>query len=225
MKQQRDTKTAGELIQRQPVQEIFARRFNIDKPICELKHRLADLYAYECQLRRRKFVPDPDTARHITAAAEWLSSSRGKDGLILLGLYGNGKTTLLKAICRTLNQHYYHPIPRKRKSIRFISAKDIAKIGSNEGMNAEFEELCTCDFLAIDDLGEEPAEIMRYGMIHTPVKDLIMRRYELRLPIMATTNLCNSTANPQLQRYYGPRVADRMKEQMKFIVFSNESYR
>lgn len=194
-------------------------------PIDKVKNWLMNLYIEQTALRGIETIIDTDTQSHIFAAANWLVDDNGKFGLALLGLYGNGKTTLMKSICRLINEYYYSELSSERKSIRLIDAKEIVRIGSDEKTYNEYRDLVNREFLAIDDIGEEPAEVMKYGMIHTPVKDLLMDRYKLQKVTIITSNLSNDKNNPQFQKYYGERIADRMREMAKVIVFRNASYR
>lgn len=83
------------------------------------------------------------------------------------------------------------------------------------------KKLFTSEMLGIDDLGEEPKEVMSYGMIHTPLIDLICERYNRQLPTVITTNLNTD----QLSEKYGKRVGDRFREMVEIITFTNPSYR
>ena len=71
--------------------------------------------------------------------------------------------------------------------------------------------------LGFDDLGTEPSEVMNYGNVYTPVIDLLTKRYEEQLFTIITTNL-----TPQQN---GDRIADRLNEMVKKIVFNNDTYR
>lgn len=75
--------------------------------------------------------------------------------------------------------------------------------------------------LGIDDLGTEPSEVLDYGNIYTPVIDLLTKRYEEQLFTIITTNLTPQ----QIRRHYGDRIADRLNEMVKKIVFNNCTYR
>lgn len=168
---------------------------------------------------------DTHTRQHIWLAAQWLADPRGKPGLMLQGLYGNGKTTLLNAMCNLINHLGYSAIRDERVSIRSVSSDDIVSVGVRDGDREAFYRLCDEPLLAIDDLGEEPAEVMSYGMVHTPVRDLLHRRYARRKITIVTTNLVNTPDKPQLRDHYGERIVDRFREMMEIIVFRNSSYR
>ena len=165
------------------------------------------------------------TERHIMAAAEWLCDSKGKPGLMLTGLYGNGKTTLMLAICNLINYLFESDCSLHRMSIQLVDAREIARVGSREESRQEFMKYVGADMLAIDEVGEEPAEIICFGRIYTPVRDLLVERYKRQKLTIIATNLVNTKDNPQLTEHYGARVVDRLREMMKIITFKNPSYR
>ena len=74
---------------------------------------------------------------------------------------------------------------------------------------------------AIDDLGEEPKEVLSYGNAITPVVDILEDRYRKREITLITTNLDADG----IKEKYGVRVADRLREMMMIIPFTNPSYR
>ena len=75
--------------------------------------------------------------------------------------------------------------------------------------------------LAIDDLGKEPAEVLSFGNVLSPVVDLLEYRYQHQLFTAITTNLVPN----ELQDKYGVRIADRFNEMLHPIVFQDVSYR
>lgn len=178
------------------------------------------------EYRGGTFRCDPDTRSHILEAARWLINSHGSPGLMLCGLCGNGKTTLAKAISWLIGYITERELGYvKRKSMKFYTAKDICRMCiAGERYKEQFDgygKLFTEPMLIIDDLGEEPKEIMVYGMIHTPIIDIISERYAHQLMTIITTNL----SKEQLIEKYGERIYDRLREMLTQIVFRNDSYR
>ncbi|MCM1075987.1 MAG: replication protein [Bacteroides sp.] len=194
-------------------------------PVNELANAIYAAYQVEVSLRGNKLILDDDTKQHIQTAAEWLSDPHGKFGLMLQGLYGNGKTTLMMAICNLIGYLYDSACSNERMSVKVIEAKEIARLGSRDETRESYVQLFNEELLAIDELGEEPAEIINYGMVYTPVKDLLLERYRRQKFTIVSTNLVNTKENPQLKNHYGERVVDRIREMMKIIVFKNDSYR
>ena len=103
--------------------------------------------------------------------------------------------------------------------MRIIDAKSMAAICKSN--YEDWKRLMHQDLLAIDDLGTEPREVMNYGNIINPTVDILTRRYENQLFTIISTNL----TPPQISQVYGERIADRMREMMEVIPFTNSSYR
>lgn len=176
-------------------------------------------YQANVELRHRTFVNDEATARHVADAARWLTASRPKFGMMLCGSCGNGKTTLAMAIrdlvayiCRDRNGD-------GRNGVRQVKALDICVAAKNNPLY--FGGLCSVPMLAIDDLGTEPAEVLSYGNVLSPVIDLLSRRYDDQLFTIVTTNLTPK----QIREHYGERMADRFNEMFERIIFDNPTYR
>lgn len=72
---------------------------------------------------------------------------------------------------------------------------------------------------------QEPPEVLVYGRVLTPVRDLLEERYRRQDLTIVATNLVNTPDNPQLSKHYGERVVDRFREMMEIIPFRNPSYR
>lgn len=176
--------------------------------------------------RGREFSLDDDTRSHILDAARWLINPDATPGLMLCGLYGNGKTTLAKAIAQLIGfiTEYENGFSN-RKTMRLYTAKTICRLcAAGEKFKEQYdtyESLFTEPMIIIDDLGEEPREVMVYGMIHTPLIDLISERYANQRMTIVTTNL----EVDDLKEKYGPRIYDRLQEMLTPIVFENDSYR
>lgn len=196
-------------------------------PYEQVSKALYASYEAEVRLRNRKAIFDDDTIEHISKAAQWLCDPNEKIGFMMTGLYGNGKTTLLKAMCGLINYLYDSATSNDRKQIRIVKAKDIARMAVDRDLRSTYEKLYHEDLLAIDEVGEEPAEMLVYGMIYTPLRDLLEERYSLQKFTIITTNLVENREKKihQLREHYGERVVDRIREMMKILPFKNDSYR
>ena len=148
------------------------------------------------------------------------STGRKKNGLMLNGLYGNGKTTTVLALKATLNflrdKGY---VDGDRLGVRIIDAKQLAILAPNP--NAMTELAKTECALCIEDMGREASEVMNYGNILSPVADIVEQRYADQLFTIITTNLTPE----QVKERYGGRVADRFREMLEVITFRHASYR
>lgn len=180
----------------------------------------------EVEYRGGTWVFDKDTHAHILAAARWLINPDSSPGLMLCGLYGNGKTTLAKAIAWLIGFVTERELGySKRKNMRLYTAKNICRMcAAGEKFKEQYDEyarLFVEPMIIIDDLGEEPKEVMVYGMIHTPIIDIISERYAAQRMTIITTNLDSD----ELKTKYGERIYDRFREMLTSIVFENDSYR
>ncbi|MCM1223185.1 MAG: hypothetical protein NC548_52910 [Lachnospiraceae bacterium] len=222
-----NTLSVGELTQQLLRRKILPTRFSIDLPVKDVCNALYASYDAEVRLRNRTMILDDETREHIRIAAEWLANPDSKNGFMMTGLYGNGKTTLMKAMCSLINYLYDSSCSNDRVSIRILNAKDIARMAVDKDLRSSYEKLYYEDLLAIDEVGEEPAEILVYGMIYTPIRDLLEERYARQKFTIITTNLVENKEKNifQIRDHYGERVVDRIREMMKILPFRNGSYR
>lgn len=173
--------------------------------------------------RRMTLEFDDATKSHIEDAARWLTDPHGKSGIMFMGVPGNGKTTTMKALARLIEYVTEQTVGySKRTVVHIYSAKELAnECVALQSNPKEYRELVSQEMIGIDDLGEEPKEIMEYGRLHTPIIDLIGERYNRQLGMIITTNLTGE----QLEAKYGPRIYDRFKEALFIVPFQNDSYR
>lgn len=201
-------------------------RFSLEIPERDAANGIYAAMKAEVEYRGGVFKLDTDTRAHILEAAKWLIDANASPGLMLCGLCGNGKTTLAKAIARLISFLSERELGySNRKIMKLITAKDICRLcAASEKFKEQYDDyndLFKEQMMIIDDLGEEPREVMVYGMIHTPIIDLISARYTKQLITIVTTNL----ETDDLQEKYGPRIYDRLQEMLTPIVFENDSYR
>lgn len=178
-------------------------------------------YSVEVEKRNRDFLNDDNLAEQIIKTARYLSQDSYSFGLLLTGPCGTGKTTLMLAI-RELITHLFKNGTLERMGIEInpelplLSAKDIInQVVKNPTLYRRH------DILFIDDLGHEPTEIMNYGMIYTPIIDLLEARYKMQKYTIITTNL----KSKDLRQKYGERIADRFNEMMEIVEFDGETFR
>lgn len=173
--------------------------------------------------RRMTLELDDHTRLHIEQAARWLTDTHGKSGIMFMGKPGNGKTTTLRAIARLIEYVTEQTLGySKRTVVNIYSAKELAnECVAMQRYPKDYRELVSQEMIGIDDLGEEPKEIIEYGRICTPIIDFISERYNRQLGMIITTNLTGE----QLERKYGSRIYDRFKEALFIVPFHNDSYR
>ena len=99
---------------------------------------------------------------------------------------------------------------------------DAVKLCSLTDSTREWNELISWpSYLGIEDLGCEPAEILRWGNPLYPLREVLTARYEQRLPMVVSTNLDSD----QLREHLGLRIVSRMNEMAFYIHFENVDFR
>lgn len=190
---------------------------------------IAAFYAAEVRRRQRQFVPDEYTTENLSKLADFITSPVPKFGLMLCGTVGNGKTTLMKAFQRCIfyldAQHHFEFLDDKeygqrfKPEMRIVDVRDILRYAKTSA--DDYDNLRSYRMLGIDDLGKEPAEVLDYGNVLSPVIDLIEHRYDKQLFTFITSNLTPK----EIREKYGERIADRFNEMLGVIVFRNRTYR
>lgn len=224
---------AGELASEMCRRQTITARFRFNMPPQTALDLLAAAYKQEVESRHRQFILDENTGTNLIKLAGYLTNDVPKFGIMCCGTCGNGKTTLLRAFQRVLNfldgkRHFGFlntEYSTFHAGMTIYHAKEIAEIAKKE---EDFQELKTRDMLAIDDLGTEPAEVLSYGNVLSPVTDLIEHRYNNQLFTFITTNLTSKSENPKIvtiRKKYGDRIADRFNEMLHVIVFKDITYR
>lgn len=218
-----DFQNVGELTRRLTGQKITPPRFSLEIAERDAANGIYSAMRAEVAFRRKELVFDEETKTHTSQVAQWLIDTNGKPGLMLMGLCGNGKTTMMRSLARLIEYVTEATVGySKRSVVTMLSAKEIARMcAAADKERKDFKELFSLEMLGIDDLGEEPKEVMSYGMIYTPLIDLLCERYNRQLTTIITTNLTKE----QLSDKYGPRIYDRFKEMFTIITFTNPSYR
>lgn len=155
----------------------------------------------------------------------WRPVEEGGDGrgILLHGNVGTGKTHLVVGAARALVLHH-------GAQVRFVEFTHLvsdlkASFDRGEGATGLLEPLARVDILVIDELGK--GRLTEFE--DTLVDELISRRYNAGLPLLATTNYApgratgRRTANnadpstlPSLADRLGERVYSRLREMCDF---------
>ena len=204
------------LLQHRPMKARFKLPMTEEEAYAYL---LAAMMA-EVEYRHRTFCSNEYLERQLNEMARWLTTPSSHFGILLCGGCGNGKSTMLKAFQQLLNALHIPKLYNEGTyGIQIVDAKYIAYLCKN---NYEaYHKLISVDMLGIDDLGTEPSEVLDYGNVYTPVIDLLTKRYEEQLFTVITTNLTPQ----QIRGHYGDRIADRLNEMVRKIIFDNGTYR
>lgn len=175
-------------------------------------------YIAEVEYRRRTYIEDKNVISNLRRVSEFLTDNGSKFGVILCGVCGNGKTTMLYAFQNALNFLISSNYVSRDFGIRIIDAKDLLHYGKDF---EQFRQIKRNNMIGIEDLGREETGVLDYGNLLNPVIDLIEYRYNYQLFTFITTNLTPK----DIREKYGKRIADRFNEMLEVIVFENETYR
>jgi len=202
------------------------RDFKIDLPAAEMSELL--LVVAE-KLVRRTYHPFYKTDKYLAAVeavAKWMVDETEKPGLLLMGYYGNGKSTIAKSIKDAVYGLAMAKLSTEQPSKwEMHTAKSIAQMVSMSDtyscLRTYSAGLAKVQRLIIDDVGYEPAELKIYGNILTPIEDILARRYDSNKITIVTTNLMWK----DIRKKYGDRLYDRLKDYFTEVVFEGESFR
>lgn len=208
-------------------------RFSIEIPETDACNAVYSSLRAEVIARGGRLDFDDATRAHVIAAAKWLNNPSGKPGLMFCGSPGNGKTTLANAVGHLIEYFSEKELGRSRRlQKKLVRAKEVCNTRAAgerfKELLDDYRRLFDEPLLIIDDLGEEPKEVLVYGMPQTPIIDLLAHRYERRLMTIITTNLkvrSDDAGEVTVRSKYGERIYDRIKEMCDLVVFNNPSFR
>lgn len=172
-----------------------------------------------------KFVNNKEQSTCLQTMATWLTEQRGKWGLLLAGVTGNGKTVSVMAIQTFVNLcQIKDPMPSigtwsLNAGVWLINARELSRTFVTE--NGTYERIKNTYILAIDDLGVEESAVYWQGNRYKPMEDILYYRYERMLTTIVTTNLPLS----KLREKYGDRLGDRFNEMFKIVHMPDINFR
>lgn len=198
--------------------KITRGRFSLPYTDEQVRDMLTAAVMAEVAYRHQSYRVSSEMDSYIEQAAQWLKG-QDKFGLLMCGVPGNGKTTLMRAIQSLFGILDLKDDYNNHLGLVIVDAREIARINKD---NYELYKIyCNKPMLGIDDLGLEPTEVLDYGNVLNPVIDLLSHRYNEQLFTVITTNL----QPKQIREKYKDRIADRFNEMMEKIIFKNGSYR
>lgn len=165
-----------------------------------------------------------DVQYQLATIAHWLTGEYAHSSLLMTGSTGNGKTTVLQATFRLISQVNEKTRGRSwvENNLRYSSADEIIRFaGGDKESEKYFNQLMNSQILAIDDLGTESSEIIKYGNVVNPMVELLNHRYSRNKTTLISTNLRKG----EISGKYGERILDRFREIMKVVKFDNPSFR
>lgn len=155
---------------------------------------------------------------------------RKEKGIFLVGDIGVGKTVLMKTM-----QVLFRETERKFRWVNCLAFKDMLE----EGMTAAeiktmYGRSFKCD-LYIDDLGLGKSDYNKYGNVTNIISEIIFERDELYVSENFRTHLSSnipttvsSSVLPEvksIERMYGDRILDRIKQMCNLIQWTGKSLR
>lgn len=183
----------------------------------DLEGVLTAAYKAQVQSRRIAYRDSEFIQPCIKQVSEWLTNENAKMGMFFTGSCGTGKSTMIKAIELVIS--WFYKGRYLAPTLTTIKATELAALALNK--REMFEELTHRTIIAIDDLGQEPAEINNYGNVIKPCIDFLSARYDNQLMTIISSNLIPK----DIRDYYDDRLADRFKEMMEVVYFGRDSFR
>lgn len=222
MKQPMDIKTLVEELKRQG--RIMLPGMTDRSKLMVDEQGLAALLemAYRRQVAQRRiaYIPNALTNGVIRQLAHFLISTKDNRFVIVFdGSPATGKTTLMQAMRQTLWWLTEHRLVPEEIELKIYDADALADM--RDSTRQWYDLLNWPSYLGIEDLGCEPAEVVRWGNPLYPLREVFTTRYKLRLPMVVSTNLDSN----QLREHLGLRIASRMNEMAYFIHFENTDFR
>lgn len=151
----------------------------------------------------------------------------GRNGLLIAGTVGTGKTHLAAAIANQLMHQGTPVICMTMIDLLERIKRTFSGIGSRGDESSVLSLYKTVPLLIIDDIGKEPPTEWAVSTIY----NIINGRYEKCLPIIITTNydaeamIERLTPRESRDTIYGQAVVDRLTEMCRSVVLVGESWR
>lgn len=191
-------------------------RFRLSLSAEVTKRLIARCYKFEVAKRGKTYKPTLAIGQAMLTIAEFLTADNAKLGVLMMGLPGGGKTTMMKAIEAMIDRLCEMGVCNT--PLNLLTANKIAEMARDA---KKFNNFCNLSLVGIDDMGTEPSEIVEYGNVINPLTQLLEYRYERQLVTLISTNL----KREDITARYGVRVADRFQETMEVVVFADPSFR
>lgn len=166
----------------------------------------------------KEYLTDQESIRLTTVVCFFMSHDERfetelgfnfKKGLILLGPAGVGKTEIIKAVSD-------NPV----KPINVYSLLEITEqIRSNGVYKIDYSKT-----IALDDVGSEEPEVKHYGTNINWFKDFI-ENYYLKYTNYSKLIITTNCDGAEIERMYGLRVRDRMREMFNVFEVKGDSRR
>ncbi|WP_300440656.1 hypothetical protein [Christiangramia sp.] len=176
------------------------------------------------------FVKNPDFFKSSNLVNQ-VGRSRLKPsfskGLLVIGTYGNGKTTIMRALSRLFN---HFELPMRYKSVNAHDVVTEYETLETPGDKFLFYERYKCKGLYIDDVKKE-ATASNYGKKEI-LRAILEKRYDNGLKTYITCNFREGDASEDVPdamsefgERYGEHIYDRLFKMFNIIQFKGGSFR
>lgn len=159
-----------------------------------------------------------------------LHNLKPRKGILLQGNIGVGKSIMMRVM-----QTLFRDSPRAFKWINCIEFNDMLQGGVDPSEIKERYGRKLMHDLYIDDLGMGGGDMKRFGNVTNIVAEILFERDELLLSHGILTHCSSNTPKivpadsppelKSLERMYGDRILDRMKQMMNNIIWTGKSLR
>lgn len=160
------------------------------------------------------FIVDDDNRQQLRKIFDTFENC--KEGIIISGKTGTGKSIIFEALHRILN-------PKDSKRFKIEQAQDIVhdynQIGSDVFKLFEQPKNFVIDDIGIENIGRF------YGKDCNVIEDLIGIRYNVFKNTGAKTHYTTNLSVDQLKQKYGDRSASRLGEMCNLVVMSSNDRR
>lgn len=183
----------------------------------------------------KRFILDNENEEQIRQLCLYFSNDKRfngdlRKGLMLQGAVGTGKTHLMSFFQQ--NQHASFSVVQsraiennwisesandERKIIDYYSANRPVAFGEN-GFGHTSSGWC------FDDVGTETHPSKRFGEDKNVMAEVILNRYDNKIPFN-TTHLTTNLTSEEIEAHYGTRVRERIREMCNVITFTGKSRR
>lgn len=188
---------------------------------------LAAGYAAAVEARGGAMAWDEHVTANVRAVAECLRSKSPeeggsrKNGILLCGTCGNGKTTMMRAIRDVVEISRSVGLLGSERwgALVVMDAVELTRLYTRS--EDDFAAARATRLLGIEDMGREAEQVRNYGNASSPMCELLEYRYARMLYTVISTNLTPK----EIRQKYGARIADRFNETMDVVIFGNETYR
>jgi len=156
----------------------------------------------------------PKTARIRMDSMSEVACQHTQKGVLMIGGVGCGKTVALKILGKLSNS-----------SPKYIAVPELALGFATDGMEYIKDNITACRgwHMIFDDIGAEQ-KTKSFGTV-LPIEEIIMHRYLLWQESRVLTHFATNLDGAEIERLYGERVLDRMKEMCDVVIVDGGSLR